>query len=652
MDLIGVLQVTMNRRRIALLALTLLAPAMLPTFVSAAVQATAAQLRSDSRAPYVHRITLYDHAGEAIDPRDEPAMPYSPRATCGKCHPYAAIRHGWHFNADLAGADAASEAEPGRPGEPWILSDPATGTQIPISSRGWPGTFTPAQVGLTNWQFALRFGRHMPGGGLGDPSQEVIDNAPEARRWGISGNLEIDCMVCHSADARHDPAEAARQIEKQNFKWAPTAALGLAVIRGAAKKMPDDWDPFMPPDPDFPERSPPTVVYDPSRFDGDDRVFFNTTLRPSPDRCYFCHSFREAGREAWHSDGDVHLTSGMICTDCHRTGIDHRITRGFVNDPRHAADPAVADTLTCRGCHLGTSRLSDGPDGKSGRLGAPYPEHKGMPLVHFERLTCTACHAGPWPQDSAKRFQTAMSHGLGLPSRERSDDDPPTILGPIFARGRDGRIAPHRMIWPAYWGAEKEGRIEPLPLARVQGASAKLAGRAKPKHPPDAGPLTDDDIMLRLTQLAPGAEKGESIVYIRDGRAVRLAPDGKLTSSPHNAGRPVLWAVAHDVRPASQALGIRGCTDCHASDAPLMAGSLSAAGEHGAERRPLQKMHEIRGDDATLAAAWSLAFRARSAFKWFGILCAGILGIVLLRHGWAGAGEIVRRAGRSPSPKR
>ena len=68
-------------------------------------------LRTDSRAPYVHRITLYDHDGVVIDPEDEFAGPYSPRTTCAKCHPYAVIAGGWHFNAPNPYVPA------GRPGE-------------------------------------------------------------------------------------------------------------------------------------------------------------------------------------------------------------------------------------------------------------------------------------------------------------------------------------------------------------------------------------------------------------------------------------------------------------------------------------------------------------------------------------------------------
>lgn len=116
-------------RHLPVLALTIVAP----VFAQEPKEEGVELLRSDSRAPFVHRIGLYDERGGAIDPADPDAAPYSPRATCGKCHEVGAIGRGWHFNAGHA------EVPSGRPGEPWIYADPSTGTQIPLSYRGWRG---------------------------------------------------------------------------------------------------------------------------------------------------------------------------------------------------------------------------------------------------------------------------------------------------------------------------------------------------------------------------------------------------------------------------------------------------------------------------------------------------------------------------------
>ena len=150
-------------------------------------QDEARQLRTDSRSPYFHRLTLYDHDGEAISPEDGEPKPYSPEKTCGMCHAYATIACGWHFGA--GNPDADEQTPPGRPGEPWIYVDAGSGTALPISLRGWRGTVTPQQFGMSRFTFAQAFGRHLPGGGWIEPSLRESDATPEAARWAISASL-------------------------------------------------------------------------------------------------------------------------------------------------------------------------------------------------------------------------------------------------------------------------------------------------------------------------------------------------------------------------------------------------------------------------------------------------------------------------------
>ncbi|MEI9972593.1 MAG: hypothetical protein WDO73_11360 [Ignavibacteriota bacterium] len=92
----------------------------------------------------------------------------------------SAVSRGWHFNAMQAGVP------PGRNGQPWLLIDRATATQIPLSYRAWPGTYRPAQVGMSEREFAIHFGGRTAGGfGPGEHSSEA-----DRARWLVSGNLE------------------------------------------------------------------------------------------------------------------------------------------------------------------------------------------------------------------------------------------------------------------------------------------------------------------------------------------------------------------------------------------------------------------------------------------------------------------------------
>lgn len=635
---------THRRTNIALAALAALA-----VTIGILAFATAGESpRTDSRNPYVHRLTLYDEDGKAIDPKDSAAQPYSPRATCGKCHDYEKISAGYHFNAPDRSVD------PGPRGEPWIFTDARTRTQLPLSARDWAGARSLNDLALTPWTFVQSFGRHMPGGGLGDKFADTPAD-PNAR-WNISGKLDIDCLICHSADNRHDPAERAAQLSSENYKWAPVAAAGLAIVQGQARNL-AAVDPNAIPDPDPEKANAPAarpslkIVYDKTRFDLNDRVTFNVTRRPAADRCYFCHSARQVGNNApmrWQTDKDVHLAAGLTCTDCHRNGIDHNITRGRESAAQDSgavvAPSATTQTpndiaMSCRGCHLGTDQS------QAGRLGAPRPRHAGLPAVHFDKLTCTACHSGPMPQDSAGTVQTSMAHGLGLSSQDRRDDATPYIAQPVMVKGPDGKIAPTRMMWPSFWAYRKknmipDNRITPLSPQAV----AKLAAAALPEAK-DSAPLSHEQIIKVLKALAVDKEAGDPL-YVHGGNITTLNGYGYEENAPYNnpLALPYSWAIGHDVRPAQQALGANNnCRQCHNQTSPFMFGKVAT--ELG--RAPSLPMTYFEEQDPALAANFAMSFMFRPYLKITGFVSSAIVAAILALYGLGGLRVLLRRfAGR------
>ena len=616
----------------ALAVAALLSAAVLPR---AAAAGAALEVHTDSRTRHVHRITLYDAAGDPIRPGDEPARPYSPRATCGRCHDYEAIASGWHFNA------ANPDIAPGRRGQPWILVDKRTGTELPISSRRWPGTYAPADMGLTPWKFIQAFGRHLPGGGLGEEYAESVED-PKAR-WKLSGKLEIDCLSCHSADDRHDQSERAKQIESQNLKWVPVATSRLADVTGYAKSLPDDYDPAKP------RKSAPAAHYAKRRFDTKGEVFIDITRRPSPDRCYFCHTNRPVGEQGpmkWEEDTDVHLAAGLMCVDCHRHGLDHAITRGYKDEVPEGATSSRT-TLSCRGCHLGAESGAAEPEARGGRLGAPRPSHAGLPASHLEKLSCTACHSGPWPAKAPRRMQTARAHGLGLETHHPRDDEPPHIVEPVFVHQDDGTIGPHRMMWPAFWGRLKDGEVTPMePDAVAKAARSVFRGR-RSSRPTTLVPLTAEQVAKALEEIVAkekddeGEPAGEP-VYVCGGMLFRLGADGKLVGAEHAAAEPYSWPLAHDVRPAAQSLGLGGCADCHAADAGFFYGRVVAGSPSALEPRAARPMHEFQGlaPDVVYVLARTLIFRPMVFV--IGLAVAGALAIVLVHYGLAGLAALTR----------
>jgi hypothetical protein len=630
--------------------------------------ARAEDIHTDSRTPFLHNIPLHDAQGRLISPappvsddgkpQDSKANPYSPALTCGKCHDYDAISQGWHFNAD------SPTVKPGRPGEPWILTDPATHTQIPLSYRGWAGTFKPSDLGLSDFEFVTNFARHFPGGGPGEPGK-IKSRDPQMGRMLITGTMEIDCLICHQTTGRYDHEARFNALQAQNFRWAPSIASGLGVFASfkSAGSIADSWHPGRPA-----PTTLPAIKYNRARFDTENNVLFQVSRRPPVNNCYYCHTSESAlGDARWHGDLDVHIKAGLLCVDCHRNGLDHVIVRGYEGEARDRAitDSAVdlrtllirrdnsainadaarklarqqlqseagqIETLTCRGCHT------------EGRLGSPRPVHKGLPPIHLAKLSCTACHSGPLPASEPQVVHTSMAHKLGLPAPERGKNTAPVILEPVFLRGADGKIAPFKMVWPSYWARLNGTNLVPL----LPDEAAKTATLPQPssdaaaRDPYNTKPLTDQEIQKALESFPSEPSRGEP-VFIAAGKIYRVQK-GVLSAGEFPAAQPYAWALAHDVRPASQALGSRGCAECHASDSPMYFATVAARGPVEPKNGLSKEMWEMRGDDKTVASFFAFTFHFRPLLKCIVFAAAFVVLGVLILYGLRGLGAITAPA--------
>jgi hypothetical protein len=573
-----------------------------------------------SRAVPVHLIPLLDEEGGKITPADEPLLPFSTRQTCGACHDYEKIRHGWHFNA------VEPNIAPGRQGQPWIFVDAATATQIPLSYRNWPGTFKPEQLGLSSWKFIQLFGRQLPGGGIGDIDS---NNPDEITRGLVSGKLEINCMACHDADPAHNQAEFGDQIIRQNLRWAATTTCGFASVTGKARDMPNSYDYLMPRMFDDPKLTPPAVAYRKDTFDNKNQVFFDIVRKIPPERCYFCHSNYDVGKdgpEKWATDEDVHLAAGLICVDCHRNGLEHNITRGYEGESSFSKNPLAAAS-TCESCH------------NEGRLGAPVPKHLGIPPTHFDKLTCTACHSGSWPERKTLRTKTARAHGLGTYNVNKSADVIPHIIYPVFAKQKDGKIGPYKLFWPAFWGSLKNQKVTPIPIEDIKPVVSKIISDYNLPSSGDWPALTGEQIgrILKLLKTAEGEP-----VYIAGGKLYRLDDKGKLIAAEHNAAKPYLWPIAHDVRPAAQSLGAIQCQDCHSIGSPFLFADVEIDTPLVSEKGAVKKMIEFQGLNPVYTKLFAFSFVFRPYLKTIAICSAVILGAVLLLYALKALAYIIR----------
>ncbi len=536
-----------------------------------------------SRSNPVHLIQIIDEDSAVVWPSDQPPVPFSTANTCGKCHDYNKISHGWHFNAGLKGVDD------GRPGHPWLYVDKKTGTQIPLSLRSWEGVYKPQDIGLSGMEFVQLFGRQMPGGGIGE--NDSLRAGDDLMRWEVTGNLEVNCLSCHSAAHQQDQAEWADQLKKLNFRWAATASSGLAKVLGSAKDLPAGYDMYQGEAPDLENEMSPHVYYNMHNFNKKSEIFFDIAGKSPNDRCYFCHSTIQAGTEKWQHDGDVHIQAGMLCVDCHKNGLDHAISRGYED-----GEDTPAGTETCESCHLG------GTDHK-----APKPDHEGFPLSHFEELSCTACHSGLMPQEESSFVKTSIGHALGVHGSNKSAVALPHIISPVFVEDEENdKITPHNLIWPSFW-AEMEGdSVKPLNVVKYNGVISAFIENTDSLNTGNWLKFNEHTIKLILDSLKSTKENAVNTPLFVSGGKLYKINDGKLVSGEHQAAKPYMWALAHDVRPAGQALGANGCSDCHSLSSPFYFGKILVDTPVDSVKEASISMAVF--EDSNTAAEWLFSF--------------------------------------------
>ncbi len=478
-----------------------------------------------NRTTPVHLIPLKDEFDQQIVPTETNPLPFSSRYSCEPCHDYDVIRNGLHFNA-------ASAVNSGRPGEPWIWVDERTGTLLPLSFRQWKGCWHPEQMGLTPWDFTLLFGRHLAGGGISEPPDEAIS---PGSRWEVSGRIEVNCLGCHNASNVQDPSEWAKQVLRQNFRWAATAAAGLGEVGGMASRLAPTWDIIDGPNPDDTEWAvPPFVRYDRKFFDSRHRAFLDVLHKPEDSRCLACHSVTPARAAKYDFEADVHSAARLSCVSCHRNDIRHAMIRGYEGE---AAENLTLDDedFTCAGCHLGGSP-GEGEKNFAGRLGAPYPRHKGLPAVHLKRLSCTVCHSGPWPEKEMTRVRTSRANRLGIYGIARWDTALPPILEPVYIHDHTGKLAPNRLLWPAFWARINGESCLPLQPEQIQAAAGDILS-------------PENEVVNILTALTLRIEADETPVLVLKDKVFELNVDGALNVLPwtgDSLGEGPVWTVRRD----------------------------------------------------------------------------------------------------------
>ncbi|MBN1765458.1 MAG: hypothetical protein JW860_09400, partial [Sedimentisphaerales bacterium] len=254
-----------------------------------------------------------------------------------------------------------------------------------------------------------------------------------------------------------------------------------------------------------------------------------------------------------------------------------------------------------------------------------------------------ACHSGSWPGARTHWVKTSRGHGLGTHSVNREDDILPHIVTPVLARGPGGKIGPHRLVWPAFWARLQGDTLTPIIPDAIKAVADKILTDKKYSRFSDWPELDEPKVVQVLNVLANDHSAGEP-VYICGGKLYRLNTSGGLDDQDHAGARPYLWPMAHDVRGAQQALGVRGCDDCHTSDSAFFFGDVVVDSPLEAMGADAKSMIEFLELDPLYIKGFNMSFVFRPWMKITVLGACGVIAIILLLYSFRAIEYITKKA--------
>lgn len=525
------------------------------------------------KAPHVP-VVLKDEDGNPVDPNAAEPRPYSPRQTCGGCHPYDRITQAYHFTmgADVMSDDWGAKNR----NRPWMISPGQNGGQQHMAYN-WLAKKVNNRadaVGLTPYAYAKTCAVCHPGGSIfekdrdgkrydirqkADPQLAAsLDGDYHKADWVRSGVLEADCLMCHMRG--YNMSGRTEQLSKLNYRWAATVGARLGTVEGAVA-----------------DGQTPRLTYHPDVVENG-RVQMVPTAS-ADENCLHCHAEAENKKRGHVWDGrneDVHAK--IACKACHTTR-DHHILEGNSNAVFVNAD-RKGPKLSCEGCH------------NARKMGAKKPAHKSIPADHLQKMTCVVCHVRDANVTAVHTVDTTTGKSVGIPTNPAARKYGESMAWePALFRLRGGRISKGNALLPSWWGNRVGNVIHPLTFAETGRAYETVKDQIKDDNgdgKPEANTEAEIRAMLeaiartmaggRFEKVSPAYVKGHEVWEIKDGRLVR---------GPHPQASPLRWTFSHNVSKASRALGAGGCTDCHGKPGGVF-GTTVTVDPYGLDGKPVK----------------------------------------------------------------
>ncbi|MCF8413973.1 MAG: hypothetical protein K9G44_11195, partial [Melioribacteraceae bacterium] len=173
----------------------------------------------------------------------------------------------------------------------------------------------------------------------------------------------------------------------------------------------------------------------------------------------------------------------------------------------------------------------------------------------------------------------------------------------------------HNLVWPSYWARKLGEKVSPLESSFVKANIQPLLKLDTVSNYGEWPEISEEILRRTLDTLNLKSSDDEKIVFISGGKIFQLNAENSLESESSGVANPYTWPIAHNVRPAQQSLGVKGCDDCHSLNSDFYSSEVKVISSINNQSVSKIEMTEFEGLNKYYQSIFSFSFYFRPFLK-------------------------------------